>query len=205
MKYVHELPSVREGLDFLLKNDPVFNKAGIDLGTFGWHYTGPGFPGLVRIVIGQQVSTSAAASMWQRFQDGVGDVTPQAVMALNEEQMKSFGLSRQKIAYITLLAQAVHGKTLKLDSFGKMDDDAVTAAITALKGLGPWSAQMYLMFGLGRPDVWPAGDLGIQEGLRKYLNAATRPGIMETLLEGKRFAPHRTAAALLLWHIKGLG
>ncbi len=93
-------------LDFLLKNDPVFNKSGIDIGAFTWPYMGPGFPGLVRIVIGQQVSTSAAASMWQKFQVGVGDITPQAVMKLNEEQMRAFGLSRQKIAYITLLAQA---------------------------------------------------------------------------------------------------
>jgi DNA-3-methyladenine glycosylase II len=203
MKYVHELPSVRTGLDFLLKNDPVFSKSGIDLNSFVWPYMGPGFPGLVRIVIGQQVSTAAAASMWQKFQTGVGDVTPRAIMALSEEQMKAFGLSRQKISYITLLAKATADRSLKLDGFGNMDDAAVTAAITALKGLGPWSAQMYLMFGLGRPDVWPAGDLGIQEGLRKYLNAATRPGVMETLLEGKRFAPHRTAASLLLWHIKG--
>jgi DNA-3-methyladenine glycosylase II len=202
-KYIHDLPSVRAGLDHLLGKDAYFKKAKIDLKTFVWPYIGPGFPGLVRIIIGQQVSTAAAATMWQRFQAGVPSVAPEKILKLTADDMKSFGLSRQKSAYITGLAQAVADKTFDIDALSARDDDGVTEAITAIKGMGPWTAQMYLMFGLGRLDIWPAGDLGIQEGLRLYLGAQARPGVMATLLEGKRFAPHRTAASLLLWHIKG--
>ncbi|HTK84083.1 MAG TPA: DNA-3-methyladenine glycosylase 2 family protein [Patescibacteria group bacterium] len=202
MKYIHELPSVREGLDHLVVKDPFFKKSKIDIQNFVWPYMGPGLPGLVRIVIGQQVSTAAAATMWARFQEKVPQVTPQAILKLTPEDMKALGLSRQKSAYISGLAQAVAAKTFDFDKLTQLEDDAISEAITAVKGLGPWSAQMYLMFALGRPDVWPAGDLGIQEGLRIYLGRDERPGVMETLLEGKRFAPHRTAASLLLWHTK---
>jgi DNA-3-methyladenine glycosylase II len=83
-----------------------------------------------------------------------------------------------------------------------MSDEEVYAAITSLKGFGPWSAEMYMMFSMARPDIWPIGDLGIQEGLRVYLNKMKRPTPEQTLREGKRFAPYRTAASLLLWHLK---
>lgn len=203
-KLLHELPHIRAGLDYLCTNDKVFKKFDPDYAVFTWRLNGDGFPGLVRIVMGQQVSTSAAAAMWRKFEAGVPKITPAAVLKLSEDELRGFGLSRQKVKYIHGLADAVKSKSLDPDNLAHLPDDDVYAAITALKGFGNWSAEMFLMFGLARPDIWPAGDLGIQEGLRKYLRAADRPDFDATMKLGQKFSPHRTAAALLLWHMKAV-
>lgn len=200
-KFLHEIPAIRDGLDHLLTHDKVFKRHKIKLEEFAWPYMRPGFPGLVRIVIGQQLSTKAAASLWRRFQDEVGTITPEKILKLSPVQLRALGLSRQKAAYITGLAQAVSDKTLKIKSLEKLDDVGVHDAITSLKGFGPWSAQIYLMFSLARPDIWPHGDLGIQEGMKRYLKLDARPTAMQVLKHGERFAPHRTAASLLLWRL----
>jgi DNA-3-methyladenine glycosylase II len=202
--YLHELPHIREGLDYLCTHDKVFAKFNPDFSAFTWRLNGDGFPGLARIVMGQQVSTSAAAAMWRKFESGVPKITPAAVLKLTEDELRAFGLSRQKVKYIHGLADAVKSKALDPDNLAHLSDDEVYAAITALKGFGNWSAEMFLMFGLARPDIWPAGDLGIQEGLRKYLRAAHRPDFEKTMKYGRKFAPRRTAAALLLWHMKAV-
>src|SRR5690606_8270200 len=155
--------------------DPVFAAHAIDVDKFTWRYTGPGFPGLVRIVIGQQISTAAASSLWAKFTDHIPRVTPNAVVMLGDDDMRKLGLSQQKAAYIRGLAEAERSKNFDPEGLEQLPDGDIYAAITALKGFGDWSAEMFLMFGLARPDIWPAGDLGIQEGLRKYLRAADRP------------------------------
>lgn len=200
--YLHQMPRIRGDLDYLLRNDPVFRKQDIDPGQFTWPYMGPDFAGLVRIVIGQQVSTKAADSLWARFSAAVPDVTPEKIARLSPDEMRALGLSRQKSSYIHGLCEAVRSGVFDLPALEKKDDAAVYEAITALRGLGNWSAEMYLMFGLARPDIWPAGDLGIREGLRVYLSASQRPTIEETQREGARFTGRRTAAALLLWRLK---
>ncbi len=202
MTYLHRVPAIRKGLDHLLKHDPVFSRKNFDLDSFAWEYKGPGYESLVRIVIGQQLSTKAAQSVWEKFRGHVGTVNPARVLKLSEHDMRALGLSGQKIKYITGLSEAVKGKSFDPHALEAMNDDDVHAAITALKGFGGWSAQMYLMFSLARPDVWPAGDLGVQEGLRLYLRKKERPDFEATLKAGKRFRPHATAASLLLWKIK---
>ena len=204
-QYLHQLPRILDGLDALLEKDPVFSKLDIRVGDFKWPYMGPEFDGLVRIVIGQQLSTKAADSLWERFQDEMPCITPNAILALRDDDMRGFGLSYQKASYIRGLAEAVKNKAFDAAALEDMDDEAVRAAITALKGFGDWSAQMYLMFGLARPDVWAPGDLGIQEGLRIYLKKKERPTPEQAEKYGERFKPHRTAASLLLWHLKGMG
>ena len=203
MQYLHEVPHIRAGMEHLLENDPVFSKLGIAPESLAWPYVPGGYPSLVRIVVGQQVSTAAARSMWARFQAGVPDIRPHEVLSLDDETLRGFGLSRSKVAYIRGLSEAVRAGDFDPDSFNAMSDEAVFEAITALKGFGRWSADMYLMFSLARPDIWPAGDLGIREGLKRYLNARTRPDEARTRKEGKRFTPHRTAASILLWHMAG--
>ncbi len=204
MQYLHQIPHIREGLDHLLKNDPVFKKLGVAPESLAWSYTPAGFSSFIRIVAGQQVSTSAARSIWAKFQAGVPDVLPHKVMALSDEELRSFGLSGPKIKYIRGLSEAVHEGRFDPDALNAMSDEAVFEAVTALKGFGRWSADMYLMFSLTRPDIWPSGDLGIQEGLKRYLNARKRPDEARTKKEGKRFKPHRTAASILLWHMASL-
>lgn len=204
MRYLHEIPHIRSGMEHLLRNDKVFSGLGVVPESLAWSYTPGGYPSLVRIVVGQQVSTSAARSMWARFESGVGDVHPERVMALSDEDLRGFGLSGQKVKYIRGLSEAIAAGTFDPDALNAMTDEAVHESITALKGFGRWSAHMYLMFSLARPDVWPSGDLGIQEGLRRYLKLKKRPDEKRTLKEGKRFAPHRTAASVLLWHMASL-
>lgn len=196
------MPRIFDGLEHLLKNDPVFSGLGLNPADIKRIYVGAGFRGLVRIVIGQQVSTQAADSLWQRLQDGIPNVTPNSVLILKPDEMRNLGLSHQKAGYIRGLADAINEGAFDPQALDPLTDDEVYKAITALKGFGPWSAEMFLMFALARPDIWPAGDLGIQEGLRKYLGLEDRPDFEATQKEGERFAPHRTAAALLLWHLK---
>lgn len=204
MQYLYEVPHIREGLEHLIKNDPVFSKLGVVPETLAWSYTPGGYPSFIRIVVGQQVSTSAARSMWQKFEAGVPEIHPEKVLALSEDEMRAFGLSRQKIKYIHGLSEAILAGQFDPDALNVMSDEAVTEAVVALKGFGRWSADMYLMFSLARPDIWPSGDLGIQEGLKRYLNARKRPDEARTKKEGKRFKPHRTAASILLWHMASL-
>lgn len=201
-QFLHQIPRIADGIDYLLANDPVFRDQKISVESFTWPYMGPGFEGLVRIVVGQQLSMKAAQSIWNKFYKDMPCVTPNAIMALKDDEMRRYGLSYQKAKYIRGLAEAVRQKTFDPEALEDLDDEAVYQAITDLKGFGDWSAEMFLMFGLARPDIWPAGDLGVQEGLRIYLNKKERPSADDTKKEGKRFAPYRTAAALLLWQVK---
>ncbi len=203
-QYLFHIPRIHDGLEHLLDNDPVFSALGIRPKDIEREYIGPGFPGLVRIVIGQQVSTHAADSLWRRFQEGMPNVTPNAVLILKQDDMRALGLSHQKARYIRELAKAINDKKFDPLGFDHLTDRQVYESVCALNGFGNWSAEMFLIFGLARPAVWPVGDLGIQEGLRKYLKAKKRPDPERAMKEGKRFAPYRTAASLLLWHLKAM-
>ena len=239
MPFLHEEPRIAEGIDVLTRNDPEFAKLPAYQGDM-WPRLTPGFPGLARIVLGQQVSIRAANALWVKLNAllhpnltspllnpspragegndassrrsevkadvsgmGGGEValTPSSFLAFSPDALRSAGLSRQKILYLTGLAEAMESGAFKPALFDGMSDDDVTREITALKGFGPWSAQMYLMFALARPDVWSPADLGIQEGLRKYLNAEKRPSADETAKCKAHFSPHCTAASLLLWYL----
>jgi len=203
--YLHQIPRIHDSIEHLLGSDPVFSRLKLTPRDLLWPYHGPGFAGLVRIVIGQQISVHAARALWERFEAGMPCVTPNSVVMVSNDEMRTFGLSHQKARYIRGLAEAVNSGAFDPDKLAAASDAQVYQAITALSGFGPWSAEMYLMFGLARPDVWPAGDLGIQTGLQHYLRLKERPDRARTLAEGARFAPHRTAASLLLWYIKGAG
>lgn len=199
--YLHELPHIREGLDHLLLKDRVFKKLDIAPDTLMWRYTAPGYESFVRIVIGQQVSTKAAASIWEKFQKELKTVTPARVLKMHDDDLRALGLSGQKVKYIRGLSEAVQSKAFDPHALENLGDDEVYEAITALKGFGRWSAEMYLMFSLARPDIWAPADLGIQNGLKIYHKRDERPSAVEALAMGKKFAPHRTAASILLWHL----
>lgn len=203
-KYLYEIPEIRTGLEALLNDDPVFSKAGINTEDLTWPYFGPGLSSFIRIVCGQQVSTSAAQSIWEKVQKQLAPLTPETLLNAPDETYRIAGLSGQKTSYIKGLSQETLAGNFDIEALSALPDDKVTKAITSLKGFGPWSAEIYLMFCLARPDIWPAGDLGIQEGLRQYLGRDERPTIDETRKLGERFAPRRTAASILLWKLKAL-
>lgn len=197
---------IKSGLTKLLKSDPVFsllNKK--ELGVFTRVKREGDFPAMVGAILGQQVSIAAARSMWVKLQEKVnGDLTPRKFMKLSDEDLRVCGFSRQKVVYARGLSEAILEKTFIPSSLIDLDDDEVITEITKLKGFGEWSAHMYLIFSLGRPDVWPVGDLGIVLGAQHYLRKKDRPDLKIMHKLGTRFDGHRTAAALLMWDLKAV-
>jgi DNA-3-methyladenine glycosylase II len=165
--------------------------------TPGEHYAG-----LVRTIVGQQLSTRAAAAIWQRLLghfDGRAP-TPQQILDADPEALRAAaGLSRAKTAYLRSLAEHVIEGSLELDRLDELDDDAVIAELVAVKGIGEWSAHMFLMFQLERADVLAPGDLGIRKGIQIAYGTETLPTPAEVIAIAEPWRPYRTAACLYLW------
>lgn len=160
----------------------------------------PGFGALLRIIIGQQVSTKAADALWRRTVEQINPLTPAAVAVADDATFRACGFSRQKIVYARHVAAEVMAGRLDFGAFDRMDDDAVAAALTRLKGIGPWSAEVYLLFALGRPDVWPIGDLAVQIAVKRVKRLRSHPSPKRMIKIGEAWRPWRSAAAMLLWH-----
>jgi DNA-3-methyladenine glycosylase II len=160
------------------------------------------YAGLVRTICGQQLSTRAANAIWQRllsFFDGALP-TPGAILAADPEELRSAaGLSRAKTVYLRSLAEHVVSGKLELDRLEALDDDTVMAELTAVKGIGDWSAHMFLMFQLGRPDVLAPGDLGIRKAVQIGYGLATMPKPAEVIALAEPWRPYRTVACHYLW------
>ena len=158
------------------------------------------FATLARIIVGQQVSVAAAASITRKLVDTLGgDLTAASVLNTPEEDLRGAGLSRQKVSYMQSLATAEASGQLSLTTLPTLSDDDATAAITAIKGFGEWSAHMYLMFSLGRPDIWPVGDLAVREGFKRIQGLEGRPTAAQLKPLGEPYRPYRSALAMLCW------
>lgn len=158
------------------------------------------FATLARIIVGQQVSVVAAASITRKLVDTLGgDLTAASVLNSPEEDLRGAGLSRQKVGYMQSLATAEASGQLSLTTLPTLSDDEATAAITAIKGFGEWSAHMYLMFSLGRPDIWPVGDLAVREGFKRIQGLEDRPTAAQLKPLGEPYRPYRSALAMLCW------
>lgn len=161
----------------------------------------PSFEHFLRIIVGQQLSVKAAATIFGRFEAALeGDFQPKRVLKMNDEELRALGLSRQKIGYARGLSQAVLQGSLVPTALAELPDDAVMDQITRLKGFGRWSAEMFLLFSLGRPDVWPADDLAIQAGLHRIKNMRKRPDRKKADAVARPWRPYRGAAAIFVWH-----
>jgi DNA-3-methyladenine glycosylase II len=160
----------------------------------------PGYETLLRTIVGQQVSVAAAASVWAKMEAALGSgCPPEALLSRDFDTLRACGLSRQKQGYARSLAELVTSGALDLHAL-PADDEAAIAALVGIKGIGRWSAEIYLLFAEGRPDIWPAGDLAVQIAIGRILGLAERPSEREarTLAEGWR--PHRSAMAIMAWH-----
>jgi len=166
-----------------------------------------GYGALVRTIVGQQLSTRAARTIYARLVGLFGDnpPTPAELIAAEEADLRAAGLSRQKISYLRDLAARVHGGKLELESLHALPDEEVAARITAVKGLGRWSADVFLMFHLGRTDVLPVGDLGIRRAIERAYGLPALPGPDDLRTIAEPWRPHRTLACMYLWESLDLG
>lgn len=159
-----------------------------------------GFGSLARIIIGQQVSVKAAASIAAKLEHVLGGaLSADQVMRCDDDALRGAGLSRQKVAYLRALAESVLSGQLDLPVLPTLSDDDAVLAITAIKGFGVWSAHMYLMFSLGRADIWPVGDLAVRGGFGRIMGITERLTDKQVATAGAVFSPHRSALALLCW------
>ena len=159
-----------------------------------------GYGTLMRTIVGQQVSVAAAASMWRKFEEFAGeDLPPEKILAAEFDMLRACGLSRQKQGYMRSLCELVVSGELDFDGLPADDEEAI-AQLTKIKGIGRWSAEIYLLFAEGRGDMWPAGDLAVQAGLHKILGLEARPSEKQTRELAEGWRPYRGAAAIFTWH-----
>jgi DNA-3-methyladenine glycosylase II len=159
-----------------------------------------GYRTLLRTIVGQQVSVAAAASVWRKLEALLGEeMPPQALLAEEFEALRACGLSRQKQGYARSLCELVASGELDLSNLPADDEEAIEQ-LTRIKGIGRWSAEIYLLFAEGREDIWPAGDLAVQAGLAKILALAERPSEKATRELAEKWRPHRGSVAILTWH-----
>lgn len=182
----------------LAARDPDLRRVHDRLGPPRSRREAPGFAALIRILTAQQVSLASASAIWTRLNQ-VMEVTPAAIAAATDEDFRAAGFSRPKVRYARALAGHVQSGALDLESLPDQPDDTVRAALTSVPGIGRWTADIYLLFCLGRLDVWPGGDLAIQEALRDVKGLTARPSEMQTRLIAENWQPYRGAAAQLLW------
>ncbi len=160
----------------------------------------PGFPTLVHIVLEQQVSIVAARTLFRRVSATLGGMTPERVLERGAPGLHALGLTRQKASYCHALAHAVLDGSLSLSGIARGDDITGRSALLALRGIGPWSADIYYLMALRRPDVWPIGDLALAVALQEVKGLRSRPDALRQLEMSAAWAPWRSVAARLLWH-----
>ncbi len=191
---------IAQGLDAIALREPAIGRAIARVGYPEARIRARGYATLLRTIVGQQVSVAAAASVWAKLQALLGeDMAPGAVLAAEPEALRACGLSRQKQSYARSLCELIASGELDLDTL-PADDEAAIAHLIRIKGIGRWSAEIYLLFAEGRPDIWPAGDLAVQIGLGKLLALPERPSEKVTREMAEDWRPHRGAAAIFTWH-----
>lgn len=200
MDFPHPPRAARIGLNRLIRADP--DLAGIEkaAGPLPWRARPAGFPGLLQAIVGQQISNQAAAAIWGRLRAVPGALTPAGLAALSEEDLRGAGLSRPKVSHARSLAVAFLDGTLETELLATLDDETAIARICTVRGLGPWTAEIYLLFALGRPDVLPAGDLALAAAAADIKQLPTRPGPKEFRALAEQWRPYRALASRLLWH-----
>ncbi len=200
MSFPHPPPAMRAAIDALVQRDPRF--AGIEAaaGPLPWRTRPQGFPGLLQAIVAQVVSNAAASAIWSRLHVLPGALDPAGLLALPPDTLRGAGLSGPKVAHARSLASAFAEGRLSAPALAAMPDDAALAALTAVSGLGPWTAEVYLLFALERQDVFPAGDVAIAGAAQDLLGLPARPDPRALRALAEAWRPSRALAARLLWH-----
>jgi len=192
--------SIDADLAELARREPAFAQVIERYGVPEPRSSEPGAQTLLRTIVGQQVSVAAARSMWAKLEAAFGTPPDLAkLLTASDEDMRAAGMSRQKAGYIRSLAELVLSGELDLSALPDDDEEAI-ALLTKIKGIGRWSAEIYLLFAEGRRDIWPAGDLAVQIEIGKLFGLGDKPSEKAVREIAERWRPHRGAAAVLAWH-----
>ena len=193
-------PDARAGLDELTARDADLGRIERTAGPLPWRTRPRGFPGLLQAIVGQQISNQAAAAIWRRLAETPGALQPAGLLALDDAALRAAGLSRPKIGHVRALGAAFAEGRLDAAALELMDDEAAVASIAAVRGLGRWSAEIYLLFALGRMDVFPTGDLALAAAAADLKGLGERPSPAALRVLAEPWRPYRALAARLLWH-----
>ena len=190
-----------EGVEFLCSKDTHLRTIVDRLGSPPQWYRKQGFRTLLYLILEQQVSLASARAIWNKlvaFQQS--EPTPSTFLELTDEELRSVGFSRQKIRYGRLLSEAIISRRIKLNHLQRSDDAYVHAKLTAIKGIGRWTADVYMMEAMRRADIWPVGDLALATSVTEVFGLQVRPNEAALEIIGKKFKPWRSVAARILWH-----
>lgn len=187
-------------LSALAERDPLVASIPGRAGVLPWRRRDAGFPGLLRSLCGQMISNQAATAIWGRLAALPGATTPDGLLALSDEVLRQAGLSRPKLRHARALAEAFATGRLSATRIAALPDEAAVAAIAAIPGFGPWTAEVHLLFGLDRPDIFPAGDLALAASLAVLRDMPERPSPKQLAALAMGWRPWRSMAARLLWH-----
>jgi DNA-3-methyladenine glycosylase II len=191
---------MRKAILHLKKSDPVLATIIESVGPYKMNYDEPAFHSLAEAIVYQQLHGKAAATIFKRLTDLAGEpLVPENILKLSDQQLRAVGLSKQKLSYLRDLADKTHSGALDFSRLPELPDAEVIKCLTQVKGIGVWTAHMFLMFALRRPDVLPTGDLGIQMAIRKHYRKRKlpKPAQMEKLAKG--WSPYRSVACWYLW------
>ena len=196
---------LKAGLDALAATEPAIAAAIARVGYPAPRLRERGFATLLRTILGQQVSVHSANAVWRKLDAMLGDASdPARVAAASDETLRAAGLSRQKASYAKSLAEEVTSGRLPLNALPEDDEEAI-AQLVRVKGIGRWSAEVYLLVAEGRADIWPAGDLAVQIEVGRILGHDARPSEKLTRTLAEDWRPYRGAAAIFTWHHYGAG
>lgn len=190
-------------LDRLAAQCPFMARAVRELGPPPLRRRPGGFEGLAQIVVFQQISTEAGRAIWGKVGRAFGALSPDLILRTEDADLKAAGLSAPKVRTLRAVAEAVAAGRVDFDRLAAMGAEEAHAMLTAVKGIGPWTTDIYLLFCLGHPDAWPAGDLALQIGAADLLGLENRPSAKDMAPIGERWRPWRAVAARMLWAYYG--
>lgn len=200
MTFPHPPASAQDALQALIRENPDLATILDRAGPLPWRTRTPGFPGLLQAIVAQMISNQAAAAIWGRLRALPGVLEPEGLLILPDESLRGAGLSRPKVAHARVLAEAFQKGTLSAAALEAMSNDEAIAVIASVKGLGLWTAEIYLLFALQRMDVFPAGDIALAAAAAELKGLATRPDHKALRELAEAWRPARSLAARLLWH-----
>jgi len=192
-------PYWQEACDYLSARDETMAGFIADYPGEGMRHYDNAFHTLARAIVGQQISVKAADAVWGRYADLLGELSPDAMLAQSEAELKACGLSNQKVKYLTNIAHAFTDGTLTPNDWNGMDDEAVAKQLEKIKGVGRWTAEMFLIFYLHRPDIFPLADLGLVKAVEIHYAAGEKLSKDQLLAHGEPWRPYRTVATWYLW------